>query len=84
MVMTGLQQLAITARDELRGRRIGLITQPAAVLPTMQSAEDALLHAGVTITALFGPEHGFDGSAARTGAAFRRYQHCCPVARSRR
>ena len=68
MVMTGLQQLAITARDELRGRRIGLITQPAAVLPTMQSAEDALLHAGVTITALFGPEHGFDGSAA-DGAA---------------
>jgi len=68
MVITGLQQLAITARDELRGRRIGLVTQPAAVLPNMQAAEDALLYAGVAITALFGPEHGFDGSAA-DGAA---------------
>ena len=68
MVTTGLQQLAITARDELRGRRIGLVTQPAAVLPTLQAAEDALLYAGATITALFGPEHGFDGSAA-DGAA---------------
>ena len=74
MVTTGLQQLAITARDELRGRRIGLVTQPAAVLPTLQAAEDALLYAGATITALFGPEHGFDGSAA-DGAAVGHAEH---------
>ncbi len=48
----------------MRGRRIGLVTQPAAVLPTLQAAESVLLHAGATISALFGPEHGSDGCAA--------------------
>jgi len=48
----------------VRGRRIGLVTQPAAVLPTLQAAESVLLHAGATISALFGPEHGSDGCAA--------------------
>ena len=74
MITTGLQQLIFTARDELRGRRIGLVTQPAAVLPDLRAAEDALIHAGATITALFGPEHGFDGAAA-DGAAVAHGKH---------
>ncbi|MFZ1768246.1 MAG: DUF1343 domain-containing protein [Caldilinea sp.] len=74
MVTTGLQQLIFTARDELRWRRIGLVTQPAAVLPDLRAAEDALIHAGATITAFFGPEHGFDGAAA-DGAAVAHGEH---------
>lgn len=74
MITTGLQQLIFTARDELRGRRIGLVTQPAAVLPDLRAAEDALIHAGAMITALFGPEHGFDGAAA-DGAAVAHGKH---------
>lgn len=67
-VKTGLQQLIEERRDLLKGHRIGLVTQPAAVTPELQAAEDALITAGATLTALFGPEHGFDGAAA-DGAA---------------
>lgn len=48
----------------LQGKRVGLVTHPAAVLPDLSGAVDALLRAGVGLTALFGPEHGLDGSAA--------------------
>lgn len=64
MVRTGLQQLIEERRDLLKGRRIGLVTQPAAATADLRPAEDALITAGATLTALFGPEHGFDGSAA--------------------
>ncbi len=64
MIQTGLDVLIAERLDLLRGKRVGLVTHPAAVLPDLTSALDALLSAGVDLTALFGPEHGFDGSAA--------------------
>jgi uncharacterized protein YbbC (DUF1343 family) len=68
MTLTGLDLLISTQLDLVRGKRVGLVTHPAAVLPDLTSAVDALLDADVRLTALFGPEHGFDGSAA-DGAA---------------
>lgn len=73
-VKTGLQQLVEERRDLLKGRRIGLVTQPAATTMELRAAEDALITAGATITALFGPEHGFDGAAA-DGAAVAHAVH---------
>ncbi|MBE2232136.1 MAG: DUF1343 domain-containing protein, partial [Anaerolinea sp.] len=63
-VKTGLQVLLEEKPQLVRDRRVGLVTQPAAVLPDLTSCVDALLHAGVHLTALFGPEHGFGGAAA--------------------
>jgi len=68
MTLTGLDLLISTQLDLVRGKRVGLVTHPAAMLPDLTSAVDALLDADVRLTALFGPEHGFDGSAA-DGAA---------------
>lgn len=67
LVGTGLDVLVRERLDLLRGRRVGLVTHPAAVLPDLTSAVDVLSSA-VELTALFGPEHGLDGSAA-DGAA---------------
>lgn len=67
-VETGLEVLLHEQLTALRGRRVGLVTHPAAVLPDFTGVLDALLAAGVQVTALYGPEHGFDGSAA-DGAA---------------
>jgi uncharacterized protein YbbC (DUF1343 family) len=64
MVQTGLDRLIHEQLDLLQGQRVGLVTHPAAVLPDLTGAVDALLRAGVRLTALFGPEHGLDGSAA--------------------
>ena len=63
-VKTGLQVLLTEQLVLLQGRRVGLATQPAAVLPDLTSGVDALRQAGVHLTALFGPEHGFGGAAA--------------------
>jgi len=68
MIKIGLELLIHERLDLLSGRRVGLVTHPGAVLPDLTGAVDALLAAGVKLTALFGPEHGFDGSAA-DGAA---------------
>jgi len=64
MIETGLDLLINERLDVLLGRRIGLVTHPAAVTRDCTSAVDALLGAGAELAALYGPEHGLDGSAA--------------------
>lgn len=68
MVKTGLEILLSSRMDLLAGQRVGLVTHPAAVLPDLTHILPALQQAGVQLSALFGPEHGFDASAA-DGAA---------------
>jgi len=74
-VETGLARLVAEGGALLAGRRAGLVTHPAAVLPDLSSSLDALLEAGVRLTALFGPEHGFDGSVADGEAVGDAHDH---------
>ncbi|MFC4008674.1 exo-beta-N-acetylmuramidase NamZ domain-containing protein [Nonomuraea purpurea] len=61
-VRTGAERLA--ADPTLAGGvRLGLITNPTGVLPDLTPTPDALIAAGVPLTALFGPEHGLRGTA---------------------
>ena len=49
----------------LQNKRIGLITNPSGVDRKLNSTVDVLLHArGVTLAALFGPEHGIYGDVS--------------------
>lgn len=58
-VKTGCEVLLEQRGDLLRGRRIGLITNPTGVLSDLSSLVDALYHhPGAALVALFGPEHG--------------------------
>ncbi|MEV0622781.1 DUF1343 domain-containing protein [Nonomuraea sp. NPDC050404] len=66
-VRTGAERLA--ADPALAGGdRLGLITNPTGVLPDLTPTADALLAAGLNLTALFGPEHGLRGTAQAAGA----------------
>jgi uncharacterized protein YbbC (DUF1343 family) len=48
--------------DRLRGRKIGLITNPTGLTADLRATADALASLrGVTLRALFGPEHGIRG-----------------------
>lgn len=48
----------------LRGKRVALITHPAAVTGALEMTADALFKTeGVTLAALMGPEHGIRGAA---------------------
>jgi uncharacterized protein YbbC (DUF1343 family) len=59
-VSPGLERLLGPDRELIAGRRIGLVCNPASVDADLRHAADRLLEApGVTLAALFGPQHGF-------------------------
>ncbi|MEZ4457533.1 MAG: DUF1343 domain-containing protein [Gemmatimonadales bacterium] len=63
VVRPGVEVLATDSIGLVKGRRVGLVTNYAAVGRDGRSAVDILLGAGVRLTALFSPEHGFRGAA---------------------
>jgi uncharacterized protein YbbC (DUF1343 family) len=61
-VMLGNEVLAAEGFKVLAGKRVGLITNPSGVNRRLESTLDVLRAApGVTLVALFGPEHGIYG-----------------------
>ena len=62
MTLTGIDVLARSRFAVLQGCRVGLITNHTGLTGAGQPTIDALFHApSVTLTALFGPEHGIRG-----------------------
>ena len=61
-------QLAADDWDMFRGRKIGVLTNPTGVLRDQTHMVDAMVAAGVRPTAVFGPEHGFRGTAQAGGS----------------
>lgn len=62
-VLTGIDVLLQGNCAPLRGRRVGLVTNHTGRTRTGQATADALHTApGVTLAALFGPEHGIRGT----------------------
>ena len=47
--------------NQLKGRRVALLAHPASVTADLTHSLDALVAAGVTVTAAFGPQHGLRG-----------------------
>ncbi len=66
-VETGLDRLVATNFAALRGRRVGVISNPTGVDRQYRHLVD-LMHHNVDITGVFGPEHGFRGSAQAGGS----------------
>lgn len=60
-VKTGVEVIADRDFDLLKGKRVGLVTNPTGVDGSLRSTID-ILHAHVNLTALFGPEHGVRGN----------------------
>ena len=64
-VRTGIEVLRDHDFAQLRGMRVGLITNPTGVDSQLRSTIDILAAApGVELVALFGPEHGVRGNYA--------------------
>ncbi len=49
--------------DLVKGKRVGLITNPTGVNRELESTIELLLDNGVNLVALYGPEHGVRGNA---------------------
>ncbi|WP_375287123.1 exo-beta-N-acetylmuramidase NamZ domain-containing protein [Sphingomonas sp.] len=59
----GIDRLLADAslRRPLEGKRVALLAHPASVTADLTHSLDALIAAGVNITAVFGPQHGVRG-----------------------
>jgi uncharacterized protein YbbC (DUF1343 family) len=63
-VKPGIDVLRSRGFDILKGKRVGLITNPTGVSADLEQTVDILHNApGVKLVALFGPEHGVRGDA---------------------
>ncbi len=61
--LTGLDVLELDGFQELKGQRIGLITNHTGLDRSGRRNVDAMLAAGVRVIKLFSPEHGLAGTA---------------------
>ncbi|HEY0035509.1 MAG TPA: exo-beta-N-acetylmuramidase NamZ domain-containing protein, partial [Longimicrobium sp.] len=69
-VVPGIEVLLRDSVHLVRGKRVGLITNPSAVTRSGELGADVLARTpGVRLVALFGPEHGIRGDL-EAGATF--------------
>jgi uncharacterized protein YbbC (DUF1343 family)/CubicO group peptidase (beta-lactamase class C family) len=66
---TGLDTLEASHFAVLEGKRVGLVTNQTGVDARGRRNIDVMREAGVRLTALFSPEHGFAGKEDREGLA---------------
>ena len=68
-VGTGADRLAADNWSMLAGRKVGLITNHTGILADLTHAVESMLASGVVeLRGIFGPEHGFRGTAQAGGA----------------
>jgi uncharacterized protein YbbC (DUF1343 family) len=68
-VRTGLDVLVADGFNELKGKKVGLITNQTGIDRAGRRNVDLMVKAGVNVVALFSPEHGFGGVEDRPGIA---------------
>jgi uncharacterized protein YbbC (DUF1343 family) len=64
----GADTLAAGKWRRFAGRKLGVLTNPTGVLRDQTHIVDSMVAAGVKPTAVFGPEHGFRGTAQAGGS----------------
>lgn len=63
-VLTGADRAAKDGWSALSGQRVGIVTNPTGVLTSLRNIVDEMHASGaVDIVGVFGPEHGFRGTA---------------------
>ena len=63
-VTTGADLLERSGWAALRGQRVGVVTNPTGILADLTHVVDRMVSSGdVNVVAVFGPEHGFRGTA---------------------
>ncbi len=66
---TGFENLHAGGYRELKGQKVGIVANPSAIVRDLTHEVDVMHASGaVQLTAAFGPEHGFRGSAQAGGS----------------
>jgi uncharacterized protein YbbC (DUF1343 family) len=68
-VQTGFDVLHAGGYQQLKGQKVGMVANPTAVVRDLTHEVDVMHGSGaVDLVAVFGPEHGFRGSAQAGGS----------------
>jgi uncharacterized protein YbbC (DUF1343 family) len=67
-LVTAAEQLARDGWRKLKGRKVGVLTNPTGILKDQTHIVDSMVGHGAKPTAVFGPEHGFRGTAQAGGS----------------
>lgn len=67
-LVTGAEQLARDGWRKLKGRKVGVLTNPTGVLTDQTHIVDSMVALNAKPLAVFGPEHGFRGTAQAGGS----------------
>jgi uncharacterized protein YbbC (DUF1343 family) len=65
---TGAEQLAKDRWRKLKGRKVGVLTNPTGILEDQTHIVDSMVAHDAKPAAVFGPEHGFRGTAQAGGS----------------
>ena len=75
MVRTGCDIISSTTCKRLKGKRVGLLANPASVTRTLQSTIEVLAANAVRLDRLFGPQHGIRGDTQANMIEWRGFTH---------
>jgi uncharacterized protein YbbC (DUF1343 family) len=66
---TGLERFIESRGEAVAGRKLGIVTNPTGILPDLGHGVDVIAAMSeIDLVAVFGPEHGFRGSAQAGGS----------------
>ncbi len=75
MIQTGIDILSHDGCRALKGRRIGLLANPASTTSDLRHTSDVLHSCGITPLCLFGPQHGYTGETQANMIEWEGYTH---------
>lgn len=75
MIETGCDIIAREAPMRLKGKRTGLLANPASVTRDFKHVSEALVASGVELVCLFGPQHGYRGETQANMIEWESYAH---------
>jgi len=75
LVKTGCDILARAKCLRLRGKRTGVLANPASVTSDLRHITEILLSSNVRLKAIFGPQHGYTGETQANMIEWESYEH---------
>lgn len=75
VVKTGCDTISTDSCRRLKGKRVGLLVNPASVTRRFQSTTDVLVSNGIRLERLFGPQHGLRGNTQANMIEWEGFTH---------
>jgi uncharacterized protein YbbC (DUF1343 family) len=75
VVKTGCDIIGTRSCRRLKGKRVGLLVNPASVTRTLRSTIDVLISNGIRLERMFGPQHGIWGNTQANMIEWEGFTH---------